>query len=133
MKDFTKDEVFALIAHSKIIVFLLLTGVALLVVAACTQAADPVVSISPTVALDVGTELPTAVPTEPVIAEPTAATEAEVSEEPGSGEEGQSPTEAAPAPEPLVKGCLDCHSNQEMLINTAAPVEAVESENEGEG
>ncbi len=29
--------------------------------------------------------------------------------------------------------CLDCHSNKELLIDTADPVEEVINENEGEG
>jgi len=29
--------------------------------------------------------------------------------------------------------CLECHINQNMLIDTAAAIEVVESENEGEG
>lgn len=29
--------------------------------------------------------------------------------------------------------CLECHIDKQMLIDTAAPIEVVESENEGEG
>lgn len=29
--------------------------------------------------------------------------------------------------------CLECHADQQMLVDTAAPIEVVESENEGEG
>ena len=29
--------------------------------------------------------------------------------------------------------CVECHTDQDMLINTAAPVEEVEPESEGEG
>lgn len=48
-----------------------------------------------------------------------------------------SPTEEAPAEptiEPLpIDNCLDCHTNKDLLIQTADPEEEVISENEGEG
>ena len=47
------------------------------------------------------------------------------------------PTEAPPAEftaEPVpVDNCLDCHTNKDLLIQTADPEEEVISENEGEG
>lgn len=47
------------------------------------------------------------------------------------------PTEAPPiepTEEPVpVDNCLDCHTNKDLLIQTADPEEEVISENEGEG
>jgi hypothetical protein len=47
------------------------------------------------------------------------------------------PTEEPPAEliaEPVpIDNCLDCHTNKELLIQTADPKEEVISENEGEG
>jgi len=43
-------------------------------------------------------------------------------------EEGEALPDSA-----LSNHCLDCHADQQMLIDTAAPIEVVESENEGEG
>lgn len=47
------------------------------------------------------------------------------------------PTEepsAEPAEEPVpVDNCLDCHTNKDLLIQTADPEEEVITENEGEG
>ena len=42
------------------------------------------------------------------------------------------PTEEVVA-EPQVDNCLECHTNQQMLIDTADPVAEVVSENEGQG
>jgi len=42
------------------------------------------------------------------------------------------PTEAVAA-EPQVDNCVECHTNQDTLIDTADPVAEVVSENEGEG
>ena len=57
-----------------------------------------------------------------------------------SEEEAAAPTEApetepteAVAPEPQVDNCVECHVDQQALIDTADPVEEVVSENEGEG
>ena len=56
-------------------------------------------------------------------------------------EEAAAPTEEVPAPEPTeevavepqVDNCVECHTDQQTLIDTADPVAEVESENEGEG
>lgn len=42
------------------------------------------------------------------------------------------PTEAVAA-EPVVDNCVECHTDQQTLIDTADPVAEIESENEGEG
>ena len=42
------------------------------------------------------------------------------------------PTEAIAA-EPQVDNCVECHTDQQILIDTADPVAEVASENEGEG
>ena len=42
------------------------------------------------------------------------------------------PTEVIAA-EPQVDNCVECHTDQQTLIDTADPVAEVESENEGEG
>jgi hypothetical protein len=48
-----------------------------------------------------------------------------------------SPTQtplADPTAEPIpIDNCLDCHTNKDLLIQTADPEEEVISENEGEG
>ena len=59
---------------------------------------------------------------EPVLVE--TATAVPVTEEPLA-----EPTEE-PSP---IDNCLDCHTNKELLIQTADPEEEVISENEGEG
>jgi hypothetical protein len=56
-------------------------------------------------------------------------------------EEAVDPTEEATDPEPTeevaaepqVDNCVECHTDQQTLIDTADPVEEVASENEGEG
>jgi hypothetical protein len=56
-------------------------------------------------------------------------------------EEVVAPTEEATDPEPTdevaaepqVDNCVECHTNQQALIDTADPIEEVVSENEGEG
>lgn len=45
----------------------------------------------------------------------------------------QGVVEVAAAQPDGVDYCLDCHTDKEMLINTAAPEEVVETESEGEG
>jgi hypothetical protein len=82
------------------------------------------------------TELATLPPTET----PTATAESQESiEEPDeSGEiEETQETEDSSDEEAISTGqdgaCVECHTDQEMLIDTADPVEEVESENEGAG
>jgi len=56
-------------------------------------------------------------------------------------EEAEAPTEQAPDPEPTeavaaepqVDNCVECHTDQQILIDSADPVAEIESENEGEG
>jgi len=56
-------------------------------------------------------------------------------------EDGEAPTEQAPDPEPTeavpaepqVDNCVECHTDQQTLIDTADSVAEIESENEGEG
>ena len=56
-------------------------------------------------------------------------------------EEAEAPTEQAPDPEPTeavpaepqVDNCVECHTDQQTLIDNADPVAEIESENEGEG
>lgn len=44
----------------------------------------------------------------------------------------EAPAAAAPTAE-TVDNCVDCHTNKQMLIDTAKPEEHVESESEGVG
>jgi hypothetical protein len=73
---------------------------------------------------------------EEVAASLTAVPDEEQAEtdEAGSNEEATDPdpTEAVSA-EPLVDQCVECHTDQQTLIDTADPVAEIESENEGEG
>ena len=55
---------------------------------------------------------------EPVVEAPTEVTEVEA---------------AAPTEAPEIDNCIDCHTDQARLMDTADPVEEVESENEGAG
>ena len=65
-----------------------------------------------------------------------AASLTEVPEE-GSADTNEEPAEPEPteaiADEPQVDNCVECHTDQQTLIDTADPVAEVESENEGEG
>jgi hypothetical protein len=65
-----------------------------------------------------------------------AASLTEVPEQ-GAGDTDEEPAEPEPteaiAAEPQVDNCVECHIDQQTLIDTADPVAEVESENEGEG
>ena len=112
---------------TKKILFLGLMLSFLLVAAGCSPAQP---TLEPTVEKPVETEEATLPPTETPTATPAAEESAEetvTTEEPGESENDQavSPGE--------ISACMECHSDQAMLIDTAAPVEEVESENEGAG
>ena len=104
--------------------FLLFTLLGLLLLSACGQATD----------------IPTETEVAQVVEEATA-TEEQV-EEPTPTATQPEPTEAPtlePTLEPTVEeineaqSCINCHSDKDRLIDTADPVEVVETENEGEG
>jgi len=67
------------------------------------------------------TEAPTAIPEEEQVEEP------EANEDPEDNETDQAISSEETG------ACLECHTDQAMLIDTADPVEEVESENEGAG
>ncbi len=89
-----------------VVSLLLMLGVMALVgcQTAESNTADELANVEPVVIETVTAVLPTAEPT----AEPTE----------------------EPAP---IDNCLDCHTNKDLLIQTADPEEEVISENEGEG
>jgi len=112
---------------TKKILFLGLMLALLLVAAGCSPAQP---TLEPTVEKPVETEEATLPPTEAPTATPAeeeSAEETVTTEEPGESENDQavSPGE--------ISACVECHSDQAMLIDTAAPVEEVEIENEGAG
>ena len=72
---------------------------------------------------------PTEQPTPTVEIEPTAEISGE-SEQPEESADDNSEDVATPEQE---SNCIECHTDQAMLIDTADPVEEVESENEGAG
>jgi uncharacterized lipoprotein YajG len=82
---------------------------AILALAACSAQGEATTSPVAEQQLSATPELPTA----------TVATVAAVPEDQVTGVESDK--------------CMDCHTNKERLILTAAPEEAIESENSGEG
>jgi len=90
---------------------------------------------------------PPAAPTDTVVkteeAAPAPTEERALTEEPDptetpeeAVEPTESPTKAPAAPtggSTAESACVDCHSDQQKLIDTAKPEEPVESENEGAG
>lgn len=102
---------------------LLLLGLAACGTEEAAPTAEPTTADSPAaVAQNTATAVPA---TETATAVPPTATTAPTAV----------PTETAiPTPEVVASNCLDCHSNQEMLINTAAPeVAPEEGESSGVG
>jgi len=74
---------------------------------------------------------PTTSPTEDELpTEPPEPTEIPTAE---PTEEDSEPTEELAAASDDFDYCVECYVDQQMLIDTAAPVEEVESENEGAG
>jgi septal ring-binding cell division protein DamX len=100
----------------------------LILAAGCSPAQT---TVEPETRAPVETEQATLPPTEL----PTATIqEQEVTEEPEETEapdENETDDDAMPSEE--TSACVACHTDQAMLIDTADPVEEVESENEGAG
>ena len=77
--------------------------------------------------------------TQPATEAPTATQPDEMVEEPEETEEPEEPgeTEDSSGGDAMLSGetsaCETCHADQAMLIDTADPVEEIESENEGAG
>ena len=69
---------------------------------------------------------------EEVVASLTAIPDDETAAAPKEDTRDPEPTEAVAA-EPQVDHCVECHTDQQILIDTADPVAEIESENEGEG
>ena len=118
---------------SKYLVILILAVILMWGLAGCAQATTPVEP--PTEVVGEPTTPPTVEesPTDPVqpTQEPTEEPTAEPTVEPS--EEAPEPTEEVADVPPSTDSCVECHTDQQMLIDTADPVEPVESENEGAG
>jgi hypothetical protein len=116
---------------------LLILALSILLLVGLTSCAEAVPSFpAPTEAMQANEEpaamptdeqAPTDMPEEPTAEQPTQEPTTEPTQE---QPDPTAEVAAAPAAE---DNCLECHADQQMLIDTAAPVEAVESENEGAG
>jgi hypothetical protein len=71
--------------------------------------------------------------TQPPTEAPTATDEEEAVEEPEETEEPEDSESDDAVSAGETSACIECHTDQAMLIDTAEPVEEVESENEGSG
>jgi hypothetical protein len=107
---------------------ILLFVLALLIAAGCSRA--PATTEAPTMPPATPTLVPAQTVPPQVSEEPTQVASEEPTAEPGEAPE-TSPE--ASAPENGQDYCLECHTDQQMLIDTAKPEEEVASENEGEG
>ena len=100
--------------------------VILLTVAGCSSEAPATAAVTEE---PVQTEQATLSPT----AAPTATEQQAATEVVDETEEPQPEDEDDAASTEEVNACVACHTDQAMLIDTADPVEEVESENEGAG
>jgi hypothetical protein len=104
--------------------------VSVLVITGCSSGQMPA---------EIETQVPseTQVETQPPTIAPTATiSEETVAEEPIETSNPETQDDSPPADVNATStesACVECHSDQAMLIDTAAPVEEVESENEGAG
>jgi hypothetical protein len=71
--------------------------------------------------------------TQPPTKAPTATIQEKAAEEPEETEEPDDYTSDDAILSEGTGACVECHTDQAMLIDTADPVEEVESENEGAG
>lgn len=109
------------------ILFLIVIAIFILGVAACGSESTPLPELTPTTY----TYPPPMNDPDEVAASLTAMPEEEVAV----------PTEETPDPEPTdevaaepqVDNCVECHTDQQTLIDTADPIAEIVSENEGEG
>jgi hypothetical protein len=101
-----------------------------LVVVGCSQS-QATEELAPEVQVD--TAQATAPPTELATATAEIDGPTEEPEETKETEETEDSGTEDMAPAEQLSACVECHTNQAMLIETADPVEEVESENEGAG
>ena len=112
---------------------MILAVILLLGLAGCAQATTPVETPTEVALLTEEPTLPPTqepAPTEPV-EEPTEEPTAEPTEDTETTE--TETTEDVANESGAADACLECHTDQQMLIDTADPVEEVESEDEGAG
>lgn len=121
----------------KIFLFLALSLMVVLALGSCAEATSMIETPTQVAKATEETVIPAT--QEPVPTESPEPTEIEPTESSPTDEPTAEPTEDS-GPDDVVgdsansaDACVDCHTDQQMLIDTADPVEEVESENEGAG
>ncbi len=116
--------------RSKKVILLIGFVLAIMIIAAGCSSSQPTeepateVPAETELAAEPPTEAPTATQPDEMVEEPEQTEDPEETQDNSSGDAMSSGDASA---------CEECHSDQAMLIDTADPVEEVESENEGAG
>jgi hypothetical protein len=109
------------VKQKQLSILLFITALVMLAVAACSAASEPTSGVEEEVTAEPTVAQPAApIPTEEAVVETPAQAPAAVAR-------------VVPVGNPAVDDCVACHTNQDMLIDTAAPVVEIESESTGEG